>query len=170
MKHPITIDGKKYNIKPISELTTAEFIELEKIEDLDYLKYISWQTGVSIDKTFYAIIDPKIYLAIGQKPDITKMKIPDWVDKNKKIDTVGLRHQVESSKLKNFDLLVLCLAVAQARSNNYEDVQNLIDQYMQMPFAEVLPSGFFFFKNYNRGKSNVRNFLNWLLALIRIRK
>lgn len=170
MKHPITIDGKKYNIKAISELTTAEYLQLNKIKKPDVLKYISWQTGVSIKKIFFAVIDPKVEKAIGQIPDVTKMKVAKWVDKNKQIETVGQRHQIESSQVKGLELLVLCLAVSQARSNNFEDVEKLQAEYMKMPFTEVLPSGFFFFKNYKTGRKNARSFLNWLLDLIKTRK
>ena len=152
MKHPIIIDGKKYKIKAIKDLTTAEFIELSKIENPDVLKYIAFQTGVTIDKAFFAIISPQVEKAIGKIPDITKMPVPKWVDKSKIIETVGQRHQIESSNVTGLELLVLCLAVSQARSNNFDEVQKLQDEYMKQPFAQVLPAGFFFFKTFRNGK------------------
>lgn len=166
---PIKIGEKKYNIKVISELTTAEFIELSKIEKPDVLKYVAWQTGVTNEKAFFAIIDPIVEKAIGTVPDITKMKMSKFFDKKKLIETVGQRHQIEGSGLTGYELLVLTLAVAQARSNNYEDVEKLRKKYMNMPFAEVLPAGFFFFKTYRTGKKSVRSYLNLILALIKIR-
>src|SRR3972149_5816605 len=108
---PITISGKKYKIKPISALTTKEFIEMSTIKDMDYIKYIAWQTGEPFDKAFFAVTSITVEQAIGTAPDITKLPIPKWVDKNKIIDTVGQRHQVENSLLSGFELLVFCLAV-----------------------------------------------------------
>jgi hypothetical protein len=169
MKIPITIAGNKYSIRPINKLTTSEFIELSKIENLDVVKYISWQTGVRMNDAFFAVTSKSIELAIGQVPDVSKIKRPKlkYVDYSKTIETVGQRHQIESSGLTGFELLVYCLAVAQARSVNVEDVNRLRDEYMSKPFIEVLPAGFFFFKTYRFGRSNALSFLKKLLLLIR---
>jgi len=166
---PIKIGPKKYKIKTITELNTTEFIELVKIENPDVLKYVAWQTNTTYDKAFFAIISPTVEKAIGTIPDITKMPVAKWVNKKNIIDTVGQRHQIESSDLKGYELLVLCLAVAQARSNNFEDIEKLRSKYMTMPFAEILPSGFFFFKIYNYGKNKERKRLSLRQVLTKIR-
>ena len=166
---PIKIADKKYKIKTIDELSTAEFIELQKIEKPDVLKYVAWQTNTTYDKAFFAIISPTVEKAIGVIPDITKMSVAKWVNKKNIIDTVGQRHQVESSDLKGYELLVLCLAVAQARSNNFEDIEKLKSEYMTKPFAEILPSGFFFFKIYNYGKNKGQKRLSLRRVLTKIR-
>ena len=149
---PIKIAGKKYKIKPISELTTSEFCELSTIENCDAVQYIAWQTGLTFDDSFYAKTSNTIIKEIGQQPDISKLKLPLWCDYNKNIDTVGQRHQIESSKVTGLELLVFCLAVSQAQSNNIDHVNKLIEQYKTRPFADILPAGFFFFKSYKNGR------------------
>lgn len=168
---PIKINGKRYKIKSIAELSTAEFIELSKIEALDYVKYISWQTKLSMKDSFFATTDKVIELAIGSVPDVSKIDKPKlkYVDYKKTISTVGQRHQVESCSLSGYELLVFCLAVSQAHSVNIDDVYKLRDDYMQKPWQEILPAGFFFFKIYSRGKRSEPNALKKLLSLIRIR-
>lgn len=170
---PITIAGKKYKIKPINELTTKEFIEFSKIPIPDpsesYIKYIAWQTGHDFKDAFFAVTSKIVEKQIGIAPDITKLPVPKWVDKTKLIDTVGQRHQVEASNLSGFELIVYCLAVAQARSNNSDEVEALRLKYDDMPFTEILPAGFFFFRNYNPGRNRGRMNLNWLRCLIKIR-
>jgi len=163
---PILISNKKYKIKSIAELTTAEFIELSKIENCDTVKYIAWQTGVSMQDSFFAVTAKSVELAIGAAPDITKIKKPKGFDYSKIIETVGQRHQIENSGKEGFELLVYCLAVAQARSNNFEVISNLEAEYLQRPFAEILPAGFFFFKIYSNGRKPDRKILNWLRHLI----
>lgn len=168
MLQPILIGGKKYKIKPIKDLTTEEFIELSKIENCDFIKYIAWQTGVSFEEAFYTKISKPVELAIGVSPDITKLPKSDKFDYTKLIDTVGQRHQVETLNVTGLELLVYCLAISQARSNNYEDVEKLRAEYLKENFAEILPAGFFFFKKYRAGRKRGLNFLNWLTELIRI--
>lgn len=166
---PLIIAGKKYRIKAIDELTTAEFIELSKIENVDLIKYIAWQTGINTDKAFFAITDSATEAAIGKAPDITKLKpLPSkLIDYKKTLTTVGQRHQVESCNLSGFDLLVFTLAVSQACSVNIDDVYKLRDQYLQMDWRLILPAGFFFYKKYRRGKRSVRRLLKKLLELTR---
>ena len=166
---PIKIGTKKHKIKTIDELNTAEFIELGKIEKPDILKYVSWQTGVTNDKAFFAVISPVVEKAIGQIPDITKLPFSKKFDKKKIIDTVGQRHQIESSKITGYELLVLCLAVAQGRTNNATEINELVQKYMKMSFIDVLPSGFFFFKNFSSGKKKGIRLLLWQAVLTKIR-
>ena len=159
MNIPIKINDKKYNIKPIAELSTKEFIELSKIENCDLVKYIAWQTKVKLDEAFFAVTSKTVELAVGKTPDITKMKCMqvDYIDYKKTIETVGQRHQVENSNLQGFDLIVFTLAVSQAQSNNIDDVNKLRDEYFKKPFLEILPAGFFFFKNYKSGRKKGRS-------------
>lgn len=163
---PILISGKKYKIKSIAELSTAEFIELSKIENCDTVKYISWQTKLSMQDSFFAVTSKSVEQAIGKVPDITKLKRPKGFDYSKIIETVGQRHQVENSGKDGFELLVYCLAVAQARSNNIEKVQELEADYLTRNPRLIMPAGFFFFKSYRGGKKRGDKILNWLLGLI----
>lgn len=167
---PIKINSKRYKIKSISELTTAEFIELSKIEALDYVKYISWQTKLSMKDSFFAVTDKAVELGIGSMPDIAHMPAVklSYVDYNKTISTVGQRHQIEGCGLSGYELLVFCLAVSQAHSVNIDDVYQLRDIYMSKPWQEVLPAGFFFFKIYSRGNKSEPSVLKKLLSLIKI--
>jgi hypothetical protein len=168
MTIPIVINKKKFKIKPIAELSTTQFIEMSKIENLDAVKYIAWQTEQKFDDAFFAVTSRTVELAIGNAPDITKLKLPKWPDYSKTIQTVGQRHQIESSGLAGFDLLVFILAVSQARSNNIDDVNKLRDEYLQMPFVQVLPAGFFFFQNLQPGKNFAGRSLEILRRLMRI--
>lgn len=166
---PITISGHKYKIKSIPELTTTEFIELCRIQDLDFVKYISWQTGLSMSDTFFAVTSKGVEDAIGKVPDITKLPYPKHrkdLPQSKTIETVGQRYQVEGCGLQAFELLVFVLAVAQARSNNIDDVHQLRDQYLQQRFAEILPAGFFFMRMLKNGKRSGVSYLGRLAVLI----
>lgn len=165
---PLKILNKKYQIKSIDELSTVEFINLSKIEKPDTLKYIAWQTGTTYDNAFFAVISPVVEKAIGMIPDITKLDFCKQFDKNDTINTIGQRHQIESSKVTGYELLVLTLAVSQAKSNNYDDVNRLISKYMEMSFKDILPSGFFFFKIYSSGKKRGLIYSLWQMALIKI--
>ena len=169
---PIKIRNKKYKIKSIDELTTSEFLELVKIEELDLVKYISWQTGFKMKDAFFAVLSPAVEKAIGKVPDISQLKKPDidYVDYDKKIETVGQRHQVEQSGKEGFELLAFTLAVSQARSNNIDDVNKLLDLYLTKPFTEILPAGFFFFRKLQPGKNFVQRNSARLLQLIRMRR
>ena len=169
---PIIISGTKYKIKSITELTTAEFIELSKIQDLDFVKYISWQTGLSMADTFFAVTSKAVEEAIGKMPDVTKLPYPKHrkdLPQSKLIETVGQRYQVEGCGLEGFELLVFVLAVAQARSNNIDDVHRLRDIYMNQPFTEILPAGFFFIQMLKSGKRSGANFFGRLLVLTGMR-
>ena len=99
-----------------------------KIEELDLVKYISWQTGFKMKDAFFAVLSPAVEKAIGKVPDISQLKKPDidYVDYDKKIETVGQRHQVEQSGKEGFELLAFTLAVSQARSNNIDDVNKRV--------------------------------------------
>jgi len=168
MTIPIKINGKKYRVTPICELTTAEFITASAIPDCDHVKYIAWQTGRSVDDAFFAVTSKTVENAIGAFPDITKLpRSRNW-DYSRTISTIGQRHQVESSGVKGYDLLVFCLAVAMARSNNIDEVNRLRDAYMQQPAYEILPAGFFFYKKYGNGSNSGQEFLKKLSNLIKI--
>jgi hypothetical protein len=167
---PIKISDKKYSIKAISELTTAEFIELSKIENCNVIKYIAWQTGCKLEDSFFAVTSKTIEQAIGQAPDITKLPRPKGFDYTKTIDTVGQRYQIENSGLIGYPLLVFSLAVAQARSNNIDDVRKLEQDYLTRNPRLILPAGFFFFRNYRYGNPKGFDFLNLLRDLIKRRK
>lgn len=168
MKIPIKINGKKYTIKPVSELTTAEFIEFSKIENPDIVKYIAWQTGVKMDDAFFATTSKAVERLVGKMEDITTHPRSWRFDyKRTGIQTVGQRHQIETCGYEGFELLVFCLAVAQARSNNIDDVEKLRAEYLTMNYLEILPAGFFFYENYRTGKKLGVSYLRKLLQLIK---
>jgi hypothetical protein len=173
---PLKIGKKKYKLKPIQQLTTREFIEISKLELMvsrdtglltpdSIIKYIACLLQLPEDKAFFVSTSKVIEIAIGPVPDITRMPLPKHYDYKKLIDTVGQRHQVEGSGLEGFGLILFCLAVSQARSNNIDEVEKLRQGYLELPFAETLPAGFFFFKNYRAGskkglrRSKMRRFL-----------
>ena len=156
---PIKIGKKKYKIKSIDELTTSEFVELTKIENINqcsdsefYIKYIAWQTGFKTEDLFFVVISKTIERGIGKIPDIKKMKKSERFNYKQKIYTLGQRHQIEQSKLKGSELIVFSLAVAQAKSNDIDKVNELKESYMNENWKEIIPAGFFFYLNYINGK------------------
>lgn len=165
---PILIQNKKYKIKTIAELNTSEFIELCKIENLDTIKYIAWQTQLNTDKAFFSVIDPVVEKQIGSIPDVTKLRRPTlpYVDYKKTIQTVGQRHQIEGANITGYALLVFCLAVSQAQSNNIDDVNQLQAWYLKQKWTDILPAGFFFYQNLQTGKRKEMRLLSWLRELI----
>lgn len=168
---PIKINNKKYSIKSIDELTTKEYIELSKIEGIEIVRYVAWQTNLTFEKAFFATTDKELEIAIGKTKDISKLPIlpVHYLNFKKSIETVGQRYQIETSKLEGYELLVFCLAVAQAQSNNIDDVHKLINYYNTKPWRETLPAGFFFYRLYRNGKRFVDGFLMNLLDLIKTR-
>ncbi|MFA5194853.1 MAG: hypothetical protein WC401_03540 [Bacteroidales bacterium] len=167
---PIKINNKKYRIKPIDHLTTKEFIEFAAVENPDLVKYIAWQAGVKMDDAFFATTSAQLEKAVGKMQDVTTYPRPHWPDYRKGIDTVGQRHQVESCSYTGFELLVFCLAVAQARSNNIDDVEKLRASYLDRQYLEILPAGFFFFNSYRTGRKPGLKFLRKLLSWTAIKK
>lgn len=170
---PIIISKKKYAIKSISELTTSEFIELTSIKDLDYVSYISWQTGETLENSFFAYHSKVIEDGIGVIQDFTKMHKSSTYDYNKLIDTVGQRHQVERSKKSGLELIVYCLAVSQVRSFDDSKIQQRYDYYMQQNWKKILPSGFFFMRTLRNGQSigaKLLRMLKFKTAVLSIRK
>jgi hypothetical protein len=165
---PIIVDKKKYKIKAIHELSTREFIELSKIELLNVQRYIAWQCSLDEAVVFFIKVSPAIEASIGTVPDITRINPPKRFNYKRQIETIGQRHQVEQCGKTGFELLVFTLAVAQARSNNIDDVNKLYNEYMQQPFYEILPAGFFFFKRYSRGRRSVQGILKKLPGLKKI--
>lgn len=168
MKIPITINGKKYSVRPIADLSTGEFLEFTKIKNQDIMKYIAFETKTKHKDAFFATISPTVERALGKIPDVSKLKRPalSYVDYNKSIETVGQRHQIEDANLKGYELLVFTLAVSQAQSMNIDDVNKLREEYLNKPFIEILPAGFFFLKKLAHGRNSVVNFFAKRKALI----
>lgn len=165
---PIKINGQKFWIKSFDELTTSGFIELQKIENPDLIKYIAWQTGISQDDAFYATISNTVINAIGSLKDITKIKCSKKFDYSKIIETVGQRHQIEASKKEGYDLIVFILAVSQARSNNIDEVNRLYKYYLKQPYIEILPAGFFFYRILGNGSKQGLRLFDRLRVLIKM--
>ena len=172
MKIPITINGKKYSVRPIADLSTGEFLEFAKVKNPDIMKYIAFETKTKHKDAFFAVISPTVEKSLGKIPDVSKLKRPalSYIDYSKSIETVGQRHQIEDSNLKGYDLLVFTLAVSQAQSMNIDDVNKLKDEYLKKPFLEILPAGFFFLKKSAHGRNNVVGFFAKRKALTAIRR
>jgi len=177
MNIPIKINGKKYVVPQLCDLSTKDFIEVAKIEGIvkdggsfDTVKYIAWYLKLNIKKAFFATLPDKLHRELSYFPDIEKTKPPalDYIDTKKAIYTVGQRFQVEESSLKGYELTVFVLAVAQAESNNIDGVNELYHFYMSKPAVYILPHAFFFSKIYANGKNTGVSFLRWPRALIKI--
>lgn len=166
MNIPIKINDKKYTVKPALEMTVVEYVKFEALKVKDVPSYISMMTGIKMKDAFFAVMSPAIENAIGTVPDIRKVKKPKRsdIDYTKSIDTVGQRHQIEDANLSGARLLVLTLAVSQARSMNIDDVYKLRDKYMSEPFIEILPAAFFFFNRLRRGRNKGVSYLKKLVA------
>lgn len=169
---PIKIGGKPFKIKPINSLITREFVEVSKIKNLDLMKYIAWFTGVKNEDAFFAKISNTVVEAIGQFKPIEKMPFPNTFDKRKLIETIGQRHQIERCKKKDYELLIYILAVSQAQTNDTSKVNEMYESYLEMPYVEVLPAGFFFYKNLKTGSNlEMKSFVwrRWLKKIKSLR-
>lgn len=169
----ITQDGHttKYMIKSINELTTREFIKLSKIENPSIIDYLAISTGITYDKACEFKIEKPwlIQKAIGEIPDIEKLPVPEWTNKNV-IETIGQRYLIEtnSEKFKNYDLIVFVMAVAMKRTMNIDEIYKYMEYLYNRSFIEVIPAARFFFLNFKYGKSKGNIILNLIRKLIKI--
>lgn len=168
----IKINGKSYKIKEISELTTKEFIEVNRIEELDQLKYIAWTTKQEFQLIWKSKISESVIKMIGTMPDVTALPIPrEVLGKNIKsyeISTIGQRFMIEThTKYKGFDLLVFICAVALTVSPNINEIESCMERLYKLPFSVTLPAGHFFFHHLTSGRNFVTRFLRNIPLSIR---
>ena len=136
MKIPIKINNKSYKVPQLCDLNTKDFIEVSKIEGIatekeqfDSVKYIAWYLKLDTKEAFFATMPDKLHRELSYFPDVRKTSLMplDYIDPKKTIETVGQRFQVEESGLKGYELAVFVLAVAQAQSNNIDEVNKLFE-------------------------------------------
>lgn len=171
---PIKINGKKYQIKAISELNTQEYIDVNRIENLDAIKYLSWATKQDLELIWMSKVSDAVIKMIGTMPDIEKLPVPrELLRKNIKsheITTIGQRFMIEqTTKYKGFDLLVFITAVALTNSPDIGVIEQCMKQLYNLPFKDVIPTGRFFFLNFQSGRSSAMTFLRRIKSLIRMR-
>ena len=168
---PITINEKKYMIKSCDELTTKEFFEINKIENLDLLKYISWATKEDYSKVFHARISESVIKQIGSLKDdlpLPKKVIGIPVEINI-IDTIGQRFMIETSNKKESDLLIFVCAVALSKSEDYTVIEQYENRLLNALYTEVIPAAQFFFIHLQNGRNLGISSFRKTLLLIKIK-
>lgn len=170
---PITINNKKHKIKSIDELTTGEFIEVTRIENIDTLKYLAWATKVEYLTVFKSRIPDVVINEIGTIPDITKLKVTKqllgkYVNRYD-VSMIGQRFIIETTKkYKGYDLLVFITAVAFTQSADLGEIEEYMERLYNEYFYLVLPVGNFFFQNLQNGRNTGVSFSVKIKRLTRI--
>lgn len=192
----ITLNDIKYNIKPLSNLTTSEYIELAKLQA---------EKGERFDPTIDSLailtgLEFGVIAASSMSPD-TVRRIREFLGDihaleefyaNKEIkryflfrkrmidkadvnwQSVGARHAVaqRSTKTKNeIELTVYGLAAMLSSTYDADEIEVDYDELMSMNYSEVLTFAAFFLPSLLNGRSNAPRLLvimrNKLKTIIR---
>ena len=168
---PIKINGKKKQIKPISELTTREYIDFMKIENPDKIKYIGFILKEEYITIFNSKISQSVLNMIGEIEDVTKLKPPvsilGYPIKRYGIETIGQRFQLDNCGLKGYELLVFMTAVAIVNNIDLDRVREFEEKLYNLPYTEVLPAGYFFFLRSDYGRKRGRRCSGSIMSRIR---
>lgn len=170
---PITINGKKYQVKSIDELTAKEFIEVSRIEQLDKMKYLEWATGLKFEIIYTTKISQQVLDLIGDIQDIETIPVPKYLMnkhvKSYEISTIGQRFQIETCKHKGFDLLVFIVAVAFVNNPDITKVTDYMKVLYKQNYKDVMAVGNFFFQNLQNGRNTGMNYLSKIMYRIKTR-
>lgn len=164
---PITINGKKYQIKSIDELTAREFIEVTRIENMDKIKYLEWSTKCKYEIIYTTKISPQVLELIGDIENIGDIPVPKFL-LNKhvnsyKIETIGQRFQIETSKYEGYDMLVFIVAVAFVNNPDISKVTYFMNILYDQNYKDVMAVGNFFFQNFMNGNNTGTSFFSKII-------
>ncbi len=192
----ITLNGIKYNIKPLSNLTTSEYIELAKLQaekgehfdpTIDSLAILTGlEFGVIAGSSMSSDTVRRVREFLGdihtleefyankeiKRYFLFRKRMIDKADVN--WQSVGARHAVaqRSTKTKNeIELTVYGLAAMLSSTYDADDIEADYEELMSMNYIEVLTFAAFFLPSLLNGKSNVPRLLaitlNKLKTIIR---
>jgi hypothetical protein len=180
----ITINNKKYHIKPASELTVSEYIEL-----FDRFKPETRELGmlldylcVTLDLKYTSIADVnfdentirRLFAYIGEfllakdmpgSEQFYYKKTGKRYYQNKiNWQAVGVRRMIEERNEDNqLKLAVYMLAIFIAGNYDFEKVEQIYDELQNYRAIDVYSFVIFFFKNLHSGKKPGKSFFRKLL-------
>lgn len=167
----LKLNGKKYSVKSVSELTFNEYNRvIIKAKALDLPEYLAVMTGILPEKIMNAKLDgaslPAIYNTLLDVQDhnaVVKTKKHTVEFRGEiismdsiELDTVGKSYLFStvcsSKKLNDFEKSVYALAVGLADKLDMEEVRGIYQELIQINWRNVLPQGFFLLKKQTKGR------------------
>lgn len=178
------INNKKYQIKPASEMTVSEYIELfdrfkPETKSLGLLlDYISVTLGLDYkhvaDVNFDVKTIRRLFAYVGEIQDVEDMPISTefyykktgktYYQKTINWQSVGARRMIEERKEDNqLKLAVYLLAIYISENYDYEKTEAIYEELHEYRAIEVFSFIVFFFKNLKNGKKPGENFFRKFL-------
>lgn len=169
----LKLNGKKYQIPPIS---TLSFKELNKVvlknNATELPEYISLYTGLNVievmNAEFTGLDVPSIYHSIFDvyfekeiKTKYDTVTIKDKVYEVDKlvIDTYGKHYffglyydSMKQGKINIYELSVYALAIAVSPSHDMGEIEILAKEISEMNWRDILPQSFFLLKKFSKKK------------------
>ena len=179
----IKINGKKYDIKPLSQLSVLEFVQIvDKARYIDLISYISALVGFEIDNANVKMnnIEVAERILLDADIDFGKIKVPNIFEYNKNLHIVNqmdtgvfgnryvfnlYRKQFEKEEISVVILCVYALSIMLSKEDEYVDIDKIFMKLMTMKWQIILPIGFFLSKKL----SDRRNYLMIFLRKSTIR-
>lgn len=188
----ITLNGKKHELKPLSNLTVAEYMQLAKIQEEKGDNYdpildpVAMQVGMTFNEIAQNNIDNKTALRIasflgGIKPlkDFYQEKIEanHFAFGSKMIDkryvnwqAVGVRNgiQLRTKKTENeIELTVYGLAIMLTKTYDADAIEETYNKLLIMNYEDVLTFAGFFLCNILIFNKHEPNYLRRLMSLVK---
>ena len=169
----IKINSKKYDIKPLSQLSVEEYAMIvDKARYIDLISYISALIGFEIDSANVEMknIEVAERILLDTDIDFSKIKVPNLFEFDESIHIVTqmdsgvfgnryvfnlYRRQFDSGGISIVMLCVYALAITLSKKEEYADIDIIFMKLMRMNWQIILPLGFFLCKKL----SNKRNYL-----------
>ncbi len=191
----IKINDKKYTVKPLSQLSVLEYVQIvDKARYIDLISYISALVGFEIDSANVKMnnIDIAERILLDADIDFSKIKTPNIFEYNKETHIVNAakslegigatedmdsgtfgnkymfnlyRRQFENKDISIAALCVYALAIVLSKEPEYADIDTIYYKLLEMNWQVILPIGFFLSKKL----SNRRNFLMIFLRTLIVR-
>lgn len=180
---PVKINGQTHKIPTFDELSIKHYIEykktLKKKKSFTIIDYLSIVLGQEYKLVYFSKINnvDGLMSVIGSSRDYTKIKpgkqfiiAGDVYNlENYLIETVGQRFMIQENGKKfkqDEELLCFILAVSIIREVNLGKVLKFKDKIMDEAYIDILPTGFFLFRNLINGYDKERNIFHRLKRLI----
>lgn len=173
----IKINGKKYDIKPFSQLSVLEFVQIvDKARYVDLISYISALIGFEIDSANVEIKNIEIAerILLDADIDFTNIATPNIFEFDKNIYIVNqmdsgifgnryvfnlYRQQFDKEQISIVILCVYALAIILSKEDKYSDIDIIFHKLMRMKWQIILPIGFFLSKKLSNKKNYLMIFL-----------
>jgi hypothetical protein len=178
----IKINDKKYSVKPFSQLSVMEYVQIvDKVRYVDLVSYISALVGFEIDSANVEMknIEVAEHLLLDADIDFSKIDMPNIFEYNKGLHittqmdkgTFGnkyvfnlYRRQFDSEQISIVMLCVYALAITLSKEDEYADIDEIVMRLMRMSWQVILPIGFFLCKKLSNKKMYLTIFLKKLIV------